>query len=55
MKEPGRNATMAHAGVGAFGHLCGVLFAQEVGVKVQQIPYKGGGPALNDSSPVTPT
>ena len=48
MKEPGRNATMAHAGVGAFGHLCGVLFAQEVGVTVQQIPYKGGGPALND-------
>ena len=48
MKEPGRNAKMAHAGVGAFGHLCGVLFAQEVGAKVQQIPYKGGGPALND-------
>ena len=39
---------MAHAGVGAFGHLCGVLFAQEVGIKVQQVPYKGGGPALND-------
>ena len=48
MKEPGRNATVAHAGVGAFGHLCGVLFAQEVGATVQQIPYKGGGPALND-------
>ena len=47
-KEPGRNVTMAHAGVGAFGHLCGVLFAQEVGMKVQQVPYKGGGPALND-------
>jgi tripartite-type tricarboxylate transporter receptor subunit TctC len=47
-KEPGRNVTMAHAGVGAFGHLCGVLFAQEVGLKVQQVPYKGGGPALND-------
>jgi tripartite-type tricarboxylate transporter receptor subunit TctC len=48
MKEPGRNPTMAHAGVGAFGHLCGVLFVQELGVKVEQIPYKGGGPALND-------
>ncbi len=47
-QEPGRNPTMAHAGVGAFGHLCGVLFAQEVGMKVQQVPYKGGGPALND-------
>ena len=48
MKEPGRTTTMAHAGVGAFGHLCGVLFVQELGVKVDQIPYKGGGPALND-------
>jgi tripartite-type tricarboxylate transporter receptor subunit TctC len=42
------NAKMAHAGVGSFGHLCGVLFVQEVGVKVDQIPYRGGGPALND-------
>jgi tripartite-type tricarboxylate transporter receptor subunit TctC len=49
MKEPGRNAKMAHAGVGAFGHLCGVLFVQEVGAKADQIPYRGGGPALNDT------
>jgi tripartite-type tricarboxylate transporter receptor subunit TctC len=49
MKEPGRTTKMAHAGVGAFGHLCGVLFVQEVGVKVDQIPYRGGGPALNDT------
>src|SRR5207302_8892849 len=48
MKEPGQNAKMAHAGVGSFGHLCGVLFAQEVGAKVDQIPYRGAGPALND-------
>ena len=49
MKEPGQNAKMAHAGVGAFGHLCGVLFVQEVGAKADQIPYRGGGPALNDT------
>ena len=48
MKEPGRIAKVAHAGVGAFGHLCGVLFVQEVGAKADQIPYRGGGPALND-------
>ena len=48
MKEPGRTTTMAHAGVGALGHLCGVLFVQELGIKADQIPYKGGGPALND-------
>src|SRR5262245_13606173 len=48
MKEPDQNAKMAHAGAGSFGHLCGVLFAQEVGAKVDQIPYRGAGPALND-------
>ena len=41
-------AKVAHAGVGAFGHLCGVMFVQEVGAKGNQIPYRGGGPALND-------
>jgi tripartite-type tricarboxylate transporter receptor subunit TctC len=48
MKEPGRNAKVAHAGVGSFGHLCGVLFVNEVGAAADQIPYRGGGPALND-------
>src|SRR4029450_10611953 len=48
MKQPGQNAQMAPAGTGSFGHLCGVLFAQEVGAKVDQIPYRGAGPALND-------
>src|SRR5262245_176230 len=48
MREPGQNAKMAHAGAGSFGHLCGVLFAQEVDAKVDQIPYRGAGPALND-------
>jgi tripartite-type tricarboxylate transporter receptor subunit TctC len=48
MKEPGQNAKVAHAGVGSFGHLCGVLFAQEIGAQAAQIPYRGGGPALND-------
>ena len=48
MKQPGQNAKVAHAGVGSFGHLCGVLFVQEVGATADQIPYRGGGPALND-------
>jgi tripartite-type tricarboxylate transporter receptor subunit TctC len=48
MKEPDQNAKFAHAGVGSFGHLCGVLFAQEIDAKVDQIPYRGAGPALND-------
>jgi tripartite-type tricarboxylate transporter receptor subunit TctC len=48
MKESGQNAKVAHAGVGSFAHLCGVLFAQEVGATVTQVPYRGAGPALND-------
>ncbi|MCC7348504.1 MAG: tripartite tricarboxylate transporter substrate binding protein [Variibacter sp.] len=48
MKEPGRNVKVAHPGVGSFGHLVGVLVAQELGVPVTQVPYRGGGPALND-------
>jgi tripartite-type tricarboxylate transporter receptor subunit TctC len=48
MKEPGRNAKIAHPGVGSFGHLAGVLVAQEFGVSVTQVPYRGAGPALND-------
>src|SRR5215813_10867231 len=37
-----------HAGVGSFAHLCGMLFAQEIGATVTQVPYRGAGPALND-------
>ena len=48
MKEPGQNTKIAHAGVGSFGHLAGVLFAQEIGATVTQVPYRGAGPALND-------
>ena len=48
MKEPGQNVKIAHAGVGAFGHLAGVLVAQEIGATVTQVPYRGAGPALND-------
>src|SRR6476620_7759751 len=48
MKEPGQNAKIAHAGVGSFGHLAGVLVAQELGATVTQVPYRGAGPALND-------
>lgn len=48
MKEPGRHTKVAHPGVGSFGHLAGVLVAQELGTPVTQVPYRGAGPALND-------
>jgi len=48
MKQPGQNTKIAHPGVGSFGHLAGVLIAQEIGATVTQVPYRGAGPALND-------
>lgn len=48
MKAPGQNVKVAHPGVGSFGHLAGVLVAQELGATVTQVPYRGAGPALND-------
>ena len=48
MKEPGQNTKIPHPGVGSFGHLAGVLVAQEIGAAVTQVPYRGAGPALND-------
>jgi tripartite-type tricarboxylate transporter receptor subunit TctC len=48
MKTPGQNIRVAHAGVGSFGHLAGVLVTQEIGANVIQVPYRGAGPALND-------
>ena len=48
MKEPGQNTKVAHAGVGSFGHLAGVLAVQEIGATATQVPYRGAGPALND-------
>ena len=48
MKEPGQNTRIPHPGVGSFGHLAGVLLAQEIGGTVTHIPYRGAGPALND-------
>ena len=40
--------SIAHAGVGSASHLCGLMFMQALGVKLNEIPYKGTGPALND-------
>jgi tripartite-type tricarboxylate transporter receptor subunit TctC len=48
MNDPAQNTKVAHPGVGSFGHLAGVLIAQEIGGAVTQVPYRGAGPALND-------
>ena len=35
-------------GVGTVNHLAGEMLANEIGAKLQHIPYKGNGPALGD-------
>ncbi|MGH6666068.1 MAG: Bug family tripartite tricarboxylate transporter substrate binding protein [Pseudolabrys sp.] len=48
MKEPGRTVRIGHPGIGSYGHLAGVLAAQELGIKATQVPYRGAGPAMVD-------
>jgi tripartite-type tricarboxylate transporter receptor subunit TctC len=45
--NPGK-LSFASAGVGTSAHLAGEMFKQMAGVNVVHVPYKGGGPALND-------
>ncbi len=40
--------SLAHAGVGSASHLCGLMMMSALNVKLNEIPYKGTGPALND-------
>jgi tripartite-type tricarboxylate transporter receptor subunit TctC len=48
VKKEQEKVTMAHAGIGAVSQLCNMLFAYQVGVKLNTVPYKGAGPAMND-------
>jgi tripartite-type tricarboxylate transporter receptor subunit TctC len=47
LKAQGDKVNLAHAGLGAVSHLCGMLFRQAVGVNLTTVPYQGTGPALN--------
>ena len=43
-----RGELFAHSGVGSAAHLCGLMFMSATDAKLTLVPYKGGGPALND-------
>jgi tripartite-type tricarboxylate transporter receptor subunit TctC len=45
--KPGQ-FTFASSGIGGAPHLTGEFFAQQTGVKLTHIAYKGGGPAITD-------
>jgi tripartite-type tricarboxylate transporter receptor subunit TctC len=46
-RKPGE-LNYASAGVGSFQHLGGELFKLMAGVDIVHVPYKGGGPAMQD-------
>ena len=39
---------MASAGVGSFPHVFAEVFEALVGLQLMHVPYRGGGPAMND-------
>jgi len=43
-----QSISFASPGIGSPAHLAGELMNQMTGLKMQHIPYKGSGPALND-------
>jgi tripartite-type tricarboxylate transporter receptor subunit TctC len=46
-KQPGK-VTFASSGTGSSDHLTAALFWQKTGTTGIHVPYKGGGPAIND-------
>ena len=48
LKTQQNKVSLAHAGVGSASHLCGLMMMTALGVQLNEIPYKGTGPALTD-------
>jgi tripartite-type tricarboxylate transporter receptor subunit TctC len=46
-----RGKTFASPGTGTIQHLSGELFKRMAGIELTHVPYRGGGPALNDLIP----
>jgi tripartite-type tricarboxylate transporter receptor subunit TctC len=47
-REKPEGLTFGSSGVGAASHLSGLLFANETGITLLHVPYKGTGPAVTD-------
>jgi tripartite-type tricarboxylate transporter receptor subunit TctC len=48
MKQSAEPFQVGTPGIGTVNHLTSVLFAQQAGLKVEQIPYKGSAPLSTD-------
>jgi tripartite-type tricarboxylate transporter receptor subunit TctC len=46
-KNPGK-LSFGSAGIGSAHHIAGELLNQKAGIKIQHVPYRGGGPAIQD-------
>ncbi len=47
VKAQGAKVNLAHAGLGAVSHLCGMLLRQALDAEMTTVPYQGTAPALN--------
>jgi tripartite-type tricarboxylate transporter receptor subunit TctC len=47
-KQKPEGLTYGSSGVGAASHLSGLLFANDTGIRLLHVPYKGTGPAVTD-------
>jgi tripartite-type tricarboxylate transporter receptor subunit TctC len=45
--NPGK-ATLGNAGPGSISHVCGLLFQDATGTRIQAVPYRGTAPAMQD-------
>ena len=48
LKKNPNQVTFASSGIGSSDHFMAALFWQRTGTTVVHVPYKGGGPAIND-------
>ncbi len=47
-KHPDQKMSFGSAGVGSAHHIAGELLKQKTGINMVHVPYKGGGPAIQD-------
>jgi tripartite-type tricarboxylate transporter receptor subunit TctC len=48
LKANPEKASQGHAGVGSTAHIGGVFFQKQTGTRFAFVPYRGGGPAMQD-------
>ncbi|MBI4274120.1 MAG: tripartite tricarboxylate transporter substrate binding protein [Rhizobiales bacterium] len=48
-KVPSSTVSYASVGAGSIGHLAMTLMSKQAGINLVHVPYRGGGPAMNDT------